>query len=160
MSQVFTPLIVMTMPPRWVVDAYLAALSRVRAAEDSGEEAAATAELITIGLTEALMWVDTLRTTNRKMGRGQELSKIVAADPVVQALAFARARAHHHWASIVTQGESPRRWVWNSADVLPPAPDRYADQDGEALYRQLLQGRPVVEALETVAGLLGDVERP
>ena len=159
MSQVFTPFIVMTMPPRWVVDAYLAALSRVRAAEDSGDEAATTAESITIALTEALMWVDTLRQTTRKMGRGRELSKIVAADPVVQALSFARARAHHHWGSVVTQGES--RWVWNSADVLPPPErDRYADPDGEALYRQLLEGRPIVEALESVAGLLGDVERP
>jgi hypothetical protein len=37
---------------------------------------------------------------------------------------------------------------------------RFAEFIGEAHHRELLQAKPVVETLESVAGLLGDVERP
>jgi hypothetical protein len=154
-TRVFDIRVTSTLPPRWVVDAYLGALDRVRAADNSGAP-----ESMTIALVEALMWIDVLRARGRTVGRGRDLSEALAAHPVIRGLAFLRGRVHHQWGTVVSQGHSSGQWVWTRAEFLPEPPTRFRDPDGEALYREHLQARPVIDALGEVAALLADIERP
>jgi hypothetical protein len=139
------------MPPAWVIDGYLAAIARA-------EEGAAdfeTARGISIPLAEALMWLDTLQQTTRSVGRAQDLADELARDPLVQALTFVRGRAHHHWASAVDPDAEARQWVWVRADNLPlPSEKRFLNPEGERLYRELLEGRPVLSTLKEVGSRL------
>jgi hypothetical protein len=147
----------MTMPPSWLVDGFIAAVERARVADDENEE---TARGISIAVAEALMWLDALRQTTRDVGRGRDTAFDLASDPLVRALVFVRGRIHHHWAPVAARYDG-RTWAWLSADNLPLPPEpRYADPDGERLYRELLEHQPVLEALNEVARRLANVERP
>lgn len=139
---------VKTAPPDWVVGYYLEAVERVKA----GSLDLSTARGISGPLAEALMWLDVLRQTKRNVGRGQEIAAELARDPVTRAITFVRGRVHHHWASAVDPDRENGRWVWVRAANLPlPSEKGYLDPEGEELYIEFLEGRPVLDVLETVA---------
>jgi hypothetical protein len=152
-----TPRAVMTMPPSWLVDGFVAAVGRAKAADDADED---TARGISIAVAEALMWLDALRQTKRDVGRGRVEVVDLADDPLVKALVFVRGRIHHHWAPVAARYDG-RTWGWLSADnlPLPPGPE-FANPKGERLYRELLEHRPVLDALTELARRLESVERP
>jgi hypothetical protein len=142
--------VVMTMPPAWMLRAYADAVARAR--EGSKVAGNGTAYAITVAVGEALMWLDAQRQRDRTVGRGRELAAELHRDPVVKALVYFRARLHHHWAPVGYLDEGV--WVWARADTLPLAKDRHANTRGETLYRQHLEGRPVMDALEAVQAKL------
>jgi hypothetical protein len=142
---------VKTMPPAWVIDGYLAAVARA----EEGASDFETARGISVPLAEALMWLDTLQQTTREVGGAQDLAGELARDPLIQALTFVRGRAHHHWASVVDPDAEARQWVWVRADNLPlPSEKRFLNPDGERLFRELLEGRPVLSTLKEVGSRL------
>jgi hypothetical protein len=145
------------MPPAWLVDGYLAAVGRVQ--QEIANPTDTTAKTVSIALAEALMWLDALRDTDRAAGRGEGLSAALAKHPTVRALAFVRGRMHHHWSPAVSP-DGRGGWQWIAVENLPEPRARFADPTGEAAYRQHLERRPVLDALEAVASLLMNVERP
>jgi hypothetical protein len=148
---------VMTMPPAWIADGFTAAVRRVEDAIAADDE---TARSVSIAVAEALMWLDALRQTCRNVGRGHELAAELADDPLVKALTFFRGRLHHHWAPVAAKYDG-NNWGWLSADNLPLPPGaRHANREGERLYRALVEHRPVLEPLATLARRLEGVERP
>lgn len=75
-------------------------------------------------------------------------------EPIVRALRFGRNRVHHDWANalyfmpgaeagVLVVGVSrlgvASRWHWRFASELPAG---RTDADGEAAYRELLEGQP------------------
>jgi hypothetical protein len=144
---------VMTYPPDWVVQAFLDAVERAKA----GAADKAFVRGIAIPASEALMWLDVLRQTDRDAGRGREIADALRADPLAKALVFVRARVHHHWAPIAYFDSALGEWVWLQADNLPLPAERFANRRGEVLYRKHLEGKPVLAALEEMSAKLQDV---
>jgi hypothetical protein len=66
------PRAVMTMPPSWLVDGFVAAVQRARVANDADED---TARGISIAVAEALMWLDAVRQTDRDVSSARAASR-------------------------------------------------------------------------------------
>ena len=75
------------------------------------------------------------------MGRQLRYNTPLSGDSDVQAVAFARNRNDHHWASVTFFDESSGSWGWRPASQLPEHP-RYPDQKLKRLYEAQLQNRP------------------
>jgi hypothetical protein len=70
----------------------------------------------------------------------------LSSDVHVQAVLFARARGHHHMASIAYFDETRGTVVWRPATQLPvPENPRHADAKREAFYSGHLSQQPVLD---------------
>jgi hypothetical protein len=146
---------VVTMPPDWVIGAFVDAVERARAAAALDPE---TVRPISIAVAEALMWIYALQETKRDVGRGRDISAKLASEPIVKALKFVRGRAQHHWTPIASFDAKASQWVWLKAENLPLPPEgRYADAPGESFYKELLEGRPLLSALGAFAERLKSI---
>jgi len=145
------------MPPAWLVDGYLTAVGRVR--QEIANPTDTTAKTVSISLAEALMWLDALRSTDRSAGGGQNLSSALERDSIVKALVFVRGRMHHHWAPAVIP-DTATGWLWMPVENLPQPRPSFANPRGERAYRQHLEHRPILDALDAVSRLLQGVDRP
>ena len=116
--------------PVWAIGGFKAAVARFQAAEESGDVDAAHQAVF-----EALSWLDSLLSVN----------KTLLGDNTVRALTFARARSHHHLASVMELAEGSPAWVWRRASLFPF--DRnYKNEAGERAYMSV-SGKPVLSKL-------------
>ena len=67
-------------------------------------------------------------------------------DVTVKALTFARARSHHHLASIIELPEGSSSWRWRRSSILPFDP-KFHNAAGERAYENVLSGNPVSAGL-------------
>jgi hypothetical protein len=67
---------------------------------------------------------------------------------------FARNRVHHQWSDAMVAAGGSREefvdWVWRSATALP---NFRPNVNGEAVYREHMQGRPVRLCLDVLNGV-------
>lgn len=82
----------------------------------------------------------------------------------MRGIRYARNAVHHQWADaleVVPSDDAPMRryparpheWLWRNADELPRPPEGKEGREGEAVYRQLLEGHTAEDTL----GILGEV---
>jgi hypothetical protein len=97
-----------------------------------------------IYLAEALMWLAVLAEQRPEIREVQD----------VAALVYARERAHHQLASLIYPTDAGL-WLWRLADQLPTSRDeKHRGLRHRPLYERLLEGKPMIEALERVEELL------
>jgi len=115
-----------------IVKGYTSSLARLRTAVTSTD-----ADEVYIALGDLIEWLSRLENDPR-----------VSSDADVQAVGFARDRAHHQWASVVStdaQGVS----TWRPASLLP-APDnpRLASAKKQPTYESRLEAKPILEVFD------------
>jgi hypothetical protein len=116
----------------WAVSGFKRAAARYRSADT------ADADAVSHTLTEVVMWIDIL------VGQFPDID----GDPIIKAMGFARARSHHHLASLILLPEGATQWQWRRASLLPlPSEPKYSNSRGERAYRSVLEGKPVGETL-------------
>jgi hypothetical protein len=134
-----------------MLDGYSQACARFQDAAKGPDANAAYTPLF-----EALNWAVVLDDRTRKHWApdGEVLgwawrTRVPGAE-VMAGVRFARNRAHHQWSDALRLDASGfqfpmtfpltfSEWVWRSADELPEGD--VADPDGEAVYRNQLEGR-------------------
>jgi hypothetical protein len=149
-------------PEDWLVAGYGLALARLRAAFERCGEPRDTF----LPLFEALNYAATL--IEKRRDRGEEVSL------VMHGVRYARNRVHHHWGmavegrdvllapTVAAAGQSRLSpglvldWFWKA---LPPPPKEHPDKLGRDAYADLLEGRPVREALDEIAQAVGAEEQ-
>lgn len=139
----------------WLVEGYVRALARFRAASEQEDKSARDTFL---PLFETLNWAVAIQDFPR------ERDEALDQHPLVWALRFARNRVHHAWAAAlevreyeVTSSVGPIAiagttfdWFWIAAEGLPLGGNRY----GENEYRTLLAGQPARKGLQNLHALL------
>ena len=150
-----TPRVSISASREWLVDGYVRALARFRAASEQEDKSARDTFL---PLFETLNWAVAIQDFLRE--RGEPLDH----HPLVSALRFARNRVHHAWAAAlevreyeVTSSVGPVMvagstfdWFWIDAESLPLGGNRR----GEAEYRSLLAGQQARAGLDDLQALL------
>jgi hypothetical protein len=117
--------------PVWAIAGFKSAVTRFRAAEAAGGVDDAHHAVF-----EALSWLDSLSSAKKSL----------VGDVTVKGLLFARARSHHHLASVIELSEGTDTWLWRRASVLPHD-ESYKNEAGERAYEKVLSGKPVAVAL-------------
>jgi hypothetical protein len=59
---------------------------------------------------------------------------------------FARARSHHHLASVIERPAGSTVWTWRRPELFGADP-KFPDAAGERVYAQVLSGKPVAATL-------------
>jgi hypothetical protein len=119
--------------PGWAVAGFRAALERCRAANTPEAD-------ISHPLFEVVTWLDSL------VGQRPELN----GNTSIRAAVFARARYHHHWASIVYFDEHGER-RWRPLGQLPiPNDPRHMNEGGARTYESVLAGKPLFPVLARI----------
>jgi hypothetical protein len=117
------------------VKGFLIAVGRLRAAPDP--------DAVYIALVEVVNWLSSLENDAR-----------VSSNMDVQAVGFARDRAHHQWASIV-ESHGGNVWTWRPAESLPePKDTRYQSLKKRPAYEQRLERKPVLEVFDRLEPLI------
>jgi hypothetical protein len=79
----------------------------------------------------------------------------LAGDMDVQAVTFARNRAHHHWASVAYFDKERDALMWRPATQLPvPQNERFRDEKRQPVYEERLSQRPVLEVFERLRAIV------
>jgi hypothetical protein len=118
--------------PVWAIAGFKAAVARFRAAEAAGASDEAHHAVF-----EALAWLDSLASANDHL----------IGDVTVKALTFARARSHHHLASVIELRDGSTAWLWRRSSIWPFDPN-YENEAGKRAYESVLSGKPVLAELE------------
>ena len=117
--------------PVGAIGGFKSAVARFRAAEVAGDSDEAHRAIF-----EALTWLDSLTSVKSEL----------LGDVTVKALTFARARSHHHHASLIELPENSDVWLWRRSSILPFDP-KYENAAGLRAYDKTLSGKPVSSAL-------------
>jgi len=91
-----------------------------------------------ISLVETINWLTAISNSKAPGLKG---------DVDIQAVRFARHRAHHDFASSVENAGSG--WTWRAAAALPrPTDPRHDKEKQRQLYERRLQGKPVLDVFD------------
>lgn len=114
-----------------------------------------------VGVFESLNWAVAL---DERIGKhwvpcGESLGRewrgrLSRGAEIMDGVRFARNRVHHQWSDAMVAEDGSRGefvdWVWRSATELPKF---RPDVNGEAVYRDHMQGRPVKLCLDVLDGV-------
>jgi len=96
-------------------------------------------------------WTPDRETRDKPMGTKWR-ERLGWPAPVMAGVRFARNRVHHQWCDAMTAERDLRgvfkNWVWVAAEDLPEGGNR----EGEDVYREHLQGRPIIVSLDVLTG--------
>jgi hypothetical protein len=107
----------------------------VRRLEDAAALGDSNPDDVYISLTEAAHWLSSI--AEQKGLRG---------DVDVQALIFARNRAHHWWASVTYFDRNCWRWRPESQLPVPDKP-KHVDEKRGKIYRERLEEQPILDVM-------------